>query len=117
MDLVGGPALMRRRMDMNRKRLLVLSVSAFAVMIALEIEVPAAHAQTSQVRTPVNFVLAGCSVLPTGLTVYGSGESFLVVNTRIDRDGTAHIESNNLVTGTATDSNGEVYAFNYHNHA
>jgi len=102
---------------MNRKGLAFLSVSALAVIIAVAMHVPAVHADTSQSRTPVNFVLAGCSVLPAGLTVSGSGESFLVVNSRIDRDGTTYIENNNLVTGTATDSNGEVYGFNYHNHA
>src|SRR4030095_102776 len=102
---------------MGRKGLAVLSVSALSLAIAFVTYVPAVHADTSQTRTPVNFVLAGCSTLPGGLTVSGSGESFLVVNSRIDKDGTTYIENNNLVTGTATDSNGEVYGFNYHNHA
>ena len=102
---------------MNRNRLAVLRLSALAATIVLVMDVPATHAQASQTRTPVNFVLTGCSMLPAGLTISGSGESFLVVNTRVDREGTTHIESNNLVTGTATDSNGEVYGFNYHNHA
>jgi len=102
---------------MNKKTLPTLSVAALIVIIAGVVNVPAVHADTSQIRTPVNFVLAGCSVLPAGLTVSGSGESFLVANSRIAPDGTTYLENNNLVTGTATDSNGEVYAFNYHNHA
>jgi hypothetical protein len=81
---------------MRRK---VLSGLAVVLTVAVVMHVPAAHADTSQTRTPVNFVLAGCSVLPAGMTVSGSGESFLVVNSRIDRDGTTYIENNNLVTG------------------
>jgi hypothetical protein len=49
--------------------------------------------------------------------VAGTGEGFLVINERIDRNGVAHINRNDLVTGTATDSNGAGYIFNYHNHA
>ena len=102
---------------MNMKRLAVLGISALCLAIAVVAQVQPVRADTSQTRTPVNFVLAGCSMLPAGLTVSGTGESFLVVNSRIDKDGTTYIENNNLVTGTATDSNGEVYGFNYHNHA
>lgn len=55
--------------------------------------------------------------MPAGLTVSGSGESFAVVNSRVDQNGNTIIEQNTLVTGTATDSNGAIYGFNYHNHA
>jgi hypothetical protein len=41
----------------------------------------------------------------------------MVINSRVDRNGNTVIEQNNLATGTATDSNGETYGFNYHNHA
>jgi hypothetical protein len=51
------------------------------------------------------------------LTVTGSGESFTVVMTRVDSNGSTHIEQNTLTTGTATDSDGASYSFNYHNHA
>jgi hypothetical protein len=102
---------------MNRKRLAVLKASIIALAIAPLMLAPSVKADTSQVRTPVNFVLNGCSMLPAGLTIYGFGESFLVVNTRIDQNGAVHIQRNDLVTGSATDSNGATYGFNYHNHA
>jgi len=96
---------------MNRKRSAVLTV---AIAMALPLS---AHGQATQIRTPVTFTLSGCTSLPAGLTVTGSGESFVVVTTRVDSNGFTHIEQNTLTTGTATDSNGASYSFNYHNHA
>ena len=90
---------------------------ALAPVIVSVMGIPAALAQATQVRTPVTFTLSGCTSLPTGLTVSGSGDAFLVINTRVDSNGTTYIERNDLVTGTATDSNGANYVFNYHNHA
>ena len=40
-----------------------------------------------------------------------------MLTSRTDNNGTTVIEQNNLVTGTATDSNGATYGFNYHNQA
>ena len=90
---------------------------AIAPALLSSMTIPSASAQAFQLRTPVTFTLRGCTELPAGLTVNGSGEGFLVVNTRVDQDGNTVIERNDLVTGTATDSNGASYGFNYHNHA
>ena len=76
-----------------------------------------ASAQAVQARTPIAFTLSGCTQLPAGLTVNGSGESFLVVTSRVDQDGNIVLQQNNLVTGTAVDSEGATYSFNYHNHS
>jgi hypothetical protein len=92
---------------------LLATVPAILSLLAI----PSASAQAFQVRTPVSFTLSGCTNLPAGMTVSGSGESFLVFTSRIDQNGNSVIEQNNLVTGTATDSNGATYGFNYHNHA
>jgi hypothetical protein len=94
-----------------------MASAAALLMLCLMSTIPAATAQANQSRAAINFTLNGCPTLPSGLTVYGSGEDFLVVNTLIDRDGTAHIQRNDLVTGSATDSAGATYLFNYHNHA
>ena len=94
----------------NTQPIVVLALTAIAIAV------PPASAQAIQVRTPVTFTLSGCTSLPAGLTVKGSGESFLVINSRVDQNGVTHIEQNNLTTGTATDSNGATYLFNYHNH-
>ena len=85
----------------------VLSFTAFS----------SASAQALHVRTPINFTLSGCTQLPDGLTVNGSGESFVVLTSRLDKDGNIVMERNDLVTGTAIDSNGNSYGFNYHNHS
>jgi hypothetical protein len=89
---------------------------AVAPVILSTMTIPKASAEAALVRTPVNFTLRGCTQLPAGLTVTGSGESFLVLNSRTDQNGNTVIQQNNLVTGTATDSNGASYSFNYHNH-
>jgi|GEM_PF-6305745 len=91
-------------------------VLAIAPVILSMMAVPPAFAQATQIRVPVTFTLSGCTSLPAGLTVYGSGDAFLVINSRVDSSGNTFIERNDLVTGTATDSNGATYVFNYHNH-
>src|SRR5215813_10538707 len=92
------------------KRIVALALAVIAIAV------PHASAQPIQIRTPVSFTLSGCTSLPAGLTVNGSCESFVVINSRVDQNGITHIEQNSLVTGTATDSNGATYLFNYHNH-
>ena len=93
-----------------------LSTVALAVPMLVGL-VPSAMADVSQIRQPISFTLRGCTALPAGMTVQGSGESFVVMNTRIDRHtGVTYVEQNSLVTGTATDSNGASYMFNYHQH-
>jgi hypothetical protein len=77
----------------------------------------AAATNNTQTRATISFRLSGCPDLPAGLTVFGSGDDFLVVNARVDGDGVTHIERNDLATGTATDSNDAGYKFSYHNHS
>jgi hypothetical protein len=90
--------------------------AAFNALVILPLAVgPAALAQTSQVRQPISFTLTpACPDLR--VTVVGTGELFVVTNHRIDANGVDHIEMNTLATGTATDSEGATYRFNYHNH-
>src|SRR5262245_58222116 len=95
---------------MKNNRIVVLALSVIAMTV------PRVSAQAVQVRIPVTFTLSGCTSLPAGLTVNGSGESFVVINSRVDQNGVSHIEQNTLTVGTATDSNGATYLFNYHNH-
>ena len=102
---------------MNRKRIAVMAVVIATLAIpAVLIVAPSAAAKATQTRTPITFTLTpACPNLE--VTVVGSGESFLVINHRIDGNGVDHIERNDLATGTATDSDGATYLFNYHNHA
>ena len=89
---------------------------AVALALSLSIAVPAAFGQATLVRVPITFTLTpACPNLQ--VTVVGTGESFTVTNHRIDANGVDHININTVVTGTATDSEGATYKFNYHNHA
>jgi hypothetical protein len=102
---------------MNAKRIVGLATLALVLAVPMLIVVaPSVSAEVTQTRTPINFTLTpACPNLK--VTVQGSGESFLVINHRIDQNGVDHIERNDLVTGTAIDSDGATYLFNYHNHA
>ena len=88
----------------------------FALALALAVAGGAA-ADAHQARYSVPFTLtpAQCPGLQT--TVTGSGEYFTVTNTRTDAAGVTHLEVNQLATGTATDTQGGTYHFNYHNHS
>ena len=97
---------------MNRKRIVVFTFS----MIALVVPAFAAPAAT-QIRVPVTFTLTPARCPELQVTVNGSGERFLVINHRIDENGVDHINMNDLINGTATDSDGAEYVFGYHNHA
>ena len=81
---------------------------------------PAAVSATNdhiRVRTPISFTLNSCPSLPAGVTVSGTGDDFLNMNVRVAADGTTYIERNDLAIGTAVDSTGAPYKFNYHNHS
>jgi hypothetical protein len=56
-----------------------------------------------------------CPLLPAGLSVNGTGQRHEVINTKTNADGTSEVRTNDLVKGTATDSNGGVHKFVYHN--
>jgi hypothetical protein len=102
---------------MNGKRIVhpVHSAMMFAMPLLLGL-VPSAMAEVTQIRQPVSFTLSGCTALPVGVIVHGSGDAFIVTTTRVDKNGVTHLQVNNVTTGTATDSNGAAYIFNYHNH-
>lgn len=69
------------------------------------------------VTGPVGFFIPAdqCPLLPAGVSVEGSGESVAIINTRTLKDGNTVVRINNLIKGTATDSNGGVHKFLYHN--
>ncbi len=97
---------------MNGRRLALRSLLAISLLVT-----PPAFSQVTQIRTPVSFTLSGCTSLPAGVTVQGTGESFVVINSRVDSStGITYVEENSIVTGKATDSNGASYIFNYHQH-
>ena len=106
---------------MKKTRIASLAVlTAFAITLTNSppsIAKPLPLSQATQVRVPVNFTIPAGQCPNLAVTVQGSGELFSVINTRVDQDGMLHINRNDLVTGTATDSDGATYVFNYHLHA
>ena len=78
----------------------------------------AAPAADHQVFTgPASFTIPAdqCPLLPAGVSVEGSGKSVSIVNTRTLADGSMVVRINNLIKGTATDSDGGRHKFVYHN--
>ena len=57
-----------------------------------------------------------CDAIPDGLTLTGSGQRHMVINTRVNPDGSEVITINDVVRGTAWDSTGS-YNFAYENHS
>jgi hypothetical protein len=56
-----------------------------------------------------------CPLLPAGVSVSGTGERKMVINTHTKANGTTVIRVNDLIKGVATDSNGGTHKFVYHN--
>jgi hypothetical protein len=66
----------------------------------------------------VSFTIAAnqCPKLPAGIAIVdASGESVTMSNTHTLPDGSTVVNSNNVIKGTATDSNGDVHKFMYQN--
>jgi hypothetical protein len=76
---------------------------------------PAADHQV--ISETVSFTIAAdqCPLLPPGVSVWGTGERHMIINTHTKADGTTEVRTNDLIKGVATDSNGGVHKFVYHN--
>ncbi len=101
---------------MRVKCLACLLTLVALLALALPAGAAPAGAGPNQTIVPVTFTLtpAQCPQLQT--TVTGSGEMVVVTNTRTDAAGVTHTQVSQLVRGTATDAQGGVYRFIYHNH-
>jgi hypothetical protein len=98
------------------------TLMALSAAVTVVIGVAATTSQSAEVfhftfQEPVAFTLTPEQCSDLQVTVTGSGERMVVVNERIDQNGVDHIVVNDTAQGTATDSEGASYIFNYHNHA
>ena len=103
---------------MSLSRKLMINVLLVLMLFVGVSPVAAAPATDHQVvNEPVSFTIPAdqCPLLPAGVSVEGSGERHMIVNTHTKADGTTEVRINDLVTGIATDSNGDVHKFVYHN--
>jgi hypothetical protein len=99
---------------MNLRRLSSLT-ALVALVLAVQITLRPSAAAAEFQTIPYVFVLTPDQCPDLGTTVTGSGEWFFRTNTRTDQDGVTHIVQNVTTGGTATDSEGNTYRFNYHN--
>ena len=93
----------------------VLLALMLFVGVSPAVAAPAADHQV--VTGPADFIIAAnqCPELPAGVSVTGTGQRQTIINTRTQADGTIEIRTNDLAKGVATDSNGGVHKFVYHN--
>ena len=106
---------------MVRSRKLVVYLLLVLMLFAAVSSASAASRATTThetVREIVDWKLPAdqCPGLPAGVSVSGTGARLAVTNTEVNADGSSRIVSNDLVKGTAVDSNGGTYHFVYHNH-
>ena len=103
---------------MSLYRRLILHAMLALMLFAGASPAAAAPATDHQVVTgPVSFTIPAdqCPLLPAGVSVSGTGERQMIINTHTKKDGTTEIRVNDLIKGVATDSDGGVHKFVYHN--
>lgn len=103
---------------MSLSRKLVVHVLLAVMLFAGASSAAAAPGNDHQVvKETVAFSIPAdqCPLLPAGVAISGTGERHMVINTRTKADGTTEVRTNDLVKGTATDSNGGKHKFVYHN--
>lgn len=103
---------------MSYSRRLVIFVLLALMLLVGVLPAAAAPASDHQVVTgTVSFTIPAdqCPELPAGVSVEGTGERLMIINTHTKADGTTEIRVNDLIKGIATDSNGGEHKFVYHN--
>ena len=103
-------------MSLSRKLMVhVLLALMLFVGVSAAAAAPAADHQVVSETVPLNIPADQCPKLPAGVSVSGSGQRHMIVNTRMLADGTTVIRVNDLIKGVATDSNDGTHKFVYHN--
>jgi hypothetical protein len=104
-------------MSLSRKLMVhfLLVLMLFAGVSPVAAAPAADHQVVNETIGPFTIPADQCPLLPAGVSVTGSGERHMVVNTNTKADGTTEIRINDLIKGTATDSDGGVHKFVYHN--
>jgi hypothetical protein len=103
---------------MFRSRKLIVHVILIFVLFAGVSSAAAAPAAGHEVITEtVSFSIPAdqCPELPAGVSISGTGERMMIINTHTTGDGTVEVRVMDLIKGTATDSLGGVHKFVYHN--
>ena len=103
-------------MSLSRK-LMVHVLLALMLFVGVSSAGAAPAADHQVVSGPVSFTIPAdqCPKLPAGVSVSGTGERLMIINTHTKADGSTEIRTNDLVKGVATDSDGGTHKFVYHN--
>jgi hypothetical protein len=99
-----------RRLSLHVLLALMLFVGASSAAAA-----PAAGHEVITGTVPFSIPADQCPLLPAGVSISGTGERMMIINTHTTGDGTTEVRVMDLIKGTATDSNGGVHKFVYHN--
>ena len=99
------------------RRLILHVVLALMLFVGISPAAAAPAADHEVVTSSASFIIPAdqCHLLPAGVSVEGWGESVTIINTRTLADGSTVIRINNLIKGDASDSNGGIHKFVYHN--
>ena len=99
------------------RRLTIHVLLALMLLVGVSPATAAPAANHQVIIDTAGFTIAAdqCPLLPAGVSLSGSGERKTIINTRTQADGTTVIRTNDLAKGVATDSNGGVHKFVYHN--
>lgn len=102
---------------MSLSRKLIVHVLLALVLFAGVSSAAAAPGDHQVITETVSFSIPAdqCPLLPAGVSISGTGERHMIINTHTKVDGTTEVRTNDLIKGVATDSNGGVHKFVYHN--
>jgi hypothetical protein len=101
---------------MLHKRLISLAL-VLVTLLGLQLALVASTSAAVHSVVPYSFTLTPEQCPDLDTTISGSGEYFIRTNTRVDKNGVTHINENNTTNGTATDTEGNTYRYNYHNNS
>jgi hypothetical protein len=100
-----------------RPRSLIGAVATIVLAVAVTGAASASNAGSTVVFTDeIDFTFpAGiCPDLPADLSIHFTGTVRGHAHVSVDGQGVVHVSENETITGTAVDSDGAVYRFNYH---
>ena len=99
------------------RKLLVLVLLALMPFAGVSSAAAAPASDHQVISETVSFSIPAdqCPMLPAGVSLAGSGERLMVINTNTRADGTTEVRVNDLIKGVAVDSNGGTHKFVYHN--
>ena len=101
-------------MSLSRKLFIhgLLALMLF-VGVSPAVAAPASDHQVVNETVPFSIPADQCPMLPAGVSISGTGDRQTIINTHTMPDGSTEVRTNDLVKGTATDSNGGVHKFVY----